>query len=259
LTDVILVTNSVEKFTSIKMAFNLVRRDGMSVHMEAQQKIGVFVIEKNPISRQGTYSAISEQKDIEIVGQAGSNEEALSMAADILPRTVVVHAIPPKGSFGLVHRLSELSPEVSVIVLAEYEDDEELFHAIMAGASAFLTKGSSEKQLFSTIRNAFSGECPLAKSVLSRPGVASRILERFHELSSSAMGLEPLVAPLSSREEEVLKLIADGISTQTISSSLNTGERAIEGNVKSILHKLNVNERTRSAVVALLSYGKGKI
>ncbi len=224
---------------------------------ETQEKIGVFVVEGSPISRLGIYSTISQQKDMEIVGQAGSAEEALSMAGDILPRTVVVHAIPPKGSFGLVYRLSEVSPEVSVIVLTEYEDDEGLFQAIMAGASAFLTKKNSDKQLFSTIRSAFSGERPLTKNVLSRPGVALRILKQFYELSSAATGLEPLVAPLSSKEREVLKLIADGNSTKAIASSLNTSEQAIEGYVTSILHKLNVNERTRRAV-ALLSCGEEK-
>ncbi len=228
------------------------------MNKEAQQKIAVFVVDKNPISRQGACSTISQQQDMEIVGQAGSAEEALSIAGDILPGTVVVHAIPPKGSFGPVSRLREVSPGVSVIVLAEYEDDEEIFHAIVAGASAFLTKGNSDKQLFSTIRSVFSGERPLSKSVLSRPGVALRILEQFRELSSAATGLEPLVAPFSSREKEVLKLIADGNSTRAIASSLNTNEQAIEGYVTSILHKLNVNERTRSAVGALLSFGEGK-
>ena len=93
---------------------------------ESQQKIGVFLIAENRIDRQGAYSMMSKQQDIEVLGQASSVEEVLPIAGDILPRTVVVHSVITEGSLRMVHRLREISPEVSVIVLAEYEDDDNL-------------------------------------------------------------------------------------------------------------------------------------
>lgn len=221
-----------------------------------QQKIGVFLAVDSPITRQGANSMVSRQEDMEVVGQTGNVREALSMMGDILPKTVVVvHTIPPKGSFELVYRLREISPEVSVIVLAEYEDDDGLLQAIMAGASAFLTKESTNGQLLNTVRKVFNGEQPVSQSVLSRPRVASRILERFQELSSMTTGLEPLVAPLSSSESEVLHLIASGNPTEALTHSLNISKDTAQSHVTSILHKLNVNERTRNAVAALSGWG----
>ena len=86
--------------------------------IETQQKIGVFLAVDSPITREGANSMMSRQKDMEVVGQTGSATEALSLVGDILPKTVVVvHTFPPKGSFELVYRLREISPEVSVILL----------------------------------------------------------------------------------------------------------------------------------------------
>ena len=222
---------------------------------ESQQKIGVFLIAENRIDRQGAYSMMSKQQDIEVLGQASSVEEVLPIAGDILPRTVVVHSVITEGSLRMVHRLREISPEVSVIVLAEYEDDDNLPQAIMAGASAFLTKQSTNEQLFSVIKRVFKGERLVSQCILYRPRVAQRILERFHELSSMATGLESLVAPLSASENEMLSRIANGNPIEAITGSLNISKREIERYVTSILRKLDVNERTRNAIVALRGRG----
>ena len=101
-----------------------------------------------------------------------------------------------------------------MILLAEYEDDDGLLQAIMAGAAAFLTKENTNGQLLDTVRRVFNGERPVSRSVINRPRVASHILERFQKLSSMTTGLEPLVAPLSSNENQVLNLIASGNSTE---------------------------------------------
>lgn len=226
------------------------------IDKETKEKIGVFLAVDSPITRQGANSIMSRQEDIEVVGQTGNAQEVLSMVGDILPKTVVVvHTVPPRGSFELVYRLREISPEVSVIVLTEYEDDDGLFQAIMAGASAFLTKEGTNGQLLDTVRSVFNGERPVARNILSRPTVASRILERFRELSSMTTGLEPLVAPLSPNESEVLNLIANGNSIKTVITSLGVDKLTVESYVASILRKLNVNERTRNAVVALCGWG----
>jgi DNA-binding NarL/FixJ family response regulator len=216
-----------------------------------QQKIGVFLVAESPIARLAAHSVVSQQEDIEIVGQAGSTNEAFSVASELPPKAVAVHAIPPKGSFELVYRLREISPEISVIALAEYEDDEGLFQAIRAGAAAFLTKESTNEELLDTIRRVSHGELPVGQSLLNRPGVALRILERFQEPSFMTTGLEPLVAPLSPSENEVLNLIASGNSVEAIASALNISKPMVGNYVTSILHKLDVNERTHQAVLAL--------
>ena len=218
-----------------------------------QQKIGVFLVAESLIARQGAHSMMSQQEDIEVVGEAGGANEVLSVVDDIPPGTVVVQAVPPGGSFELVHRLREISPEISVIVLAEYEDDNGLFQAIVARASAFLTKETTTEQLLFAIRKVANGEQLVGKNILNRPGVALRILERFQQLSSTTKGLEPLVAPLSPTEEEVLHLIASGNSTEAIASYLNINQQRLGGYITSTLHKLDINERTHNAALSLLA------
>jgi len=218
-----------------------------------EQRIGVFLVAESLIARLGALLLLSQQEDIEVVGEAGSIDEAFSITGDITPRTVVLHAIPPKGSLELTLRLREVLPEISVIVLAEYEDDEGLFQAIIASASAFITKDSSKEQLFGTIRRVANGERLISRNVLRRPRVALRILERFQILSSMAKGLEPLVAPLSLNEEEILQRIISGNLAEAIASYLNITETAVGDYITSILYKLDVNERTLNVAESMLT------
>jgi len=134
-----------------------------------QERIGVFLVAESQIARQGAHWIMSQEEDIDVVGQAGSADEAFSVTGNITPKTVVLRAIPPNGNFEVVYRLREISPEVSVIVLAEYEDDEGLFQAIVTGASAFLTKETSNEQLLTTIRRVASGEKLVGHKILVDP------------------------------------------------------------------------------------------
>ena len=218
----------------------------------AQQKIGVFLVAESTIARQGATAIISQQDDMEVIGQAGNTDEAFSLTGNITSKMVVLRALPPKGNYKVVHRLRDISPETSVIVLAEFEDDEGLFQATLAGVSAYLTKGCTNEQLLSTIRRVANGEQLMCRNILNRPRIASQILERFRELSSITKGLEPLVAPLSSIEEEVLRLVATGNSAETVAYELNASQKVVFNHITSILHKLDVNQQTHQAVVSLL-------
>jgi len=221
--------------------------------ISTEQKTGVFLVAESCIARLGALLLISQQEDIEVVGETGSADDAFSITGDITPETVILHAIPPKGSFKLTFRLREVLPEISVIALAEYEDDEGLFQAIITGASAFITKVSTKEKIFETIRRVANGERLISRNVLRRPRVALRILEQFQILSSMAKGFEPLVAPLSFTEEEVLQRIVNGNPTELIANYLNISELAVVDHITSILHKLDFNERTRNTAESLLT------
>lgn len=143
---------------------------------ETKQKIGVFLGIDSPIVRLGARSLVSQQEDMEVVGQTDNANETSTISGYIPPRAVVVQTIIPRGSFEAVYRLREASPEISVIVLAEYEDDEALFQAIMTGASAFITKESTNEQLLDTIRRVFSGERLICQNILSHPSIVMRII-----------------------------------------------------------------------------------
>ena len=214
-------------------------------------RIGVFLAVDGAIARQGANLIISKQADMEVVGQSDS-AGVLSSANDMLPRTVVVlHALPPKTVFELVSRLAEVSPEVSVIVVNEVENDEAVFQAALAGASAFMTKGSSSAQFLDAIRRAHAGGRPIVASLFGRSGVASRVLARFGEVAAMASGLGPLVASLSPTEAELLKRVAGGAPAAQVAAALGVSQAALLDHGLSILRKMKVNEHTRHTVAAL--------
>lgn len=219
---------------------------------KTQQEIGILLVAESPIIRQGADSILSREEGIEITGQAGNADEALSLIGKITSQTVVLQFVPPKGSFKVTYRLRDISPETPVIVMAEFEDDDGLFQAILAGASAYLTKGHTDEQLFSTIRRVSGGDQLIPGKVLNRPRIALRILQRFQELPSETKGIEPLVAPLSSIEEEVLKLLANGNSAETVAYHFNTSQEVIADCITSVLQKINANQCAQNKVVSLI-------
>ena len=254
-TTILLLCNSDAVIMRLKGCFTTSNNEVILVDKEKQEKILVFLIDENRIDRQGLYSILSKQQDIEVIGQASSAEDVLQMADEILPKTVVLHYVPIEGNVRMVRRLREILSEVSVIVLADYENNDNLFQAIMAGASSFLTTQSASEQLVSIIRRVSKGEFPMSEIMLCRPQVAHRFLKRFHELSSMAIGLRPLFATLSPSENEVLTLIANGSKIEAITSSLNVNKQVIERYLTSALRKLDLNERTHITIMALVDRG----
>ena len=222
-----------------------------------ETRIGVFVVAESTILRQGILSLISQNEDMEVVGQAGGKAETFSVAADVAQRTIALVAIDPRGSLDTVYRLKEGSPGVPVVVLAEYHNDDILFQAILAGAAAFVTTRSSGGELVDTIRRVYRREQVAVQNVVDRPHVASQIMEHFQRLLSMTDGLGLLVATLSPAEEQVLRLIADGEPVSAIATSLNTSEQVIRTRIGSVLNKLDVNERT-SKVIQKLRRGFGE-
>jgi len=222
-----------------------------------ETRIGVFVVAESTILRQGILSVISKNDDMEVVGQAGGKGERFSITGDFVPRTVALLAIDPRGSLHMVYELKEVSPDVPTIVMAEYYNDDGLFQAILAGASAFITTRSPSEQVLDTIRRVYHKERMIIQNVLERPQVALRIMEHFQQLSSVKDGLGLLLATLSPMEEHILHLIADGESVGTMATSLNTSKQEINTRVGSVLYKLDVNERT-SKVIRKLRRGFGE-
>ncbi len=225
-------------------------REAMTAATVAE-KVGVVLAIDSPITRRGAFLIISKQEDMEVVGETGEN--TFSLAGHVPPKTVLLRAMPVRGNFGVVNQLREVSPEVSIVALAEYEDDEGLFQAVAAGARAFVTKQITGEQLMDVLRRVYNGECLVCRNILNRRGVASRVLERFRELSLLGEGLQPLLAALSPNEEGVMRLIAEGNSVDEISSSTGLGKQAVFNCVASALNKLEANERTQHTITSLMA------
>jgi DNA-binding NarL/FixJ family response regulator len=130
-------------------------------------------------------------------------------------------------------------------------DDDQLFQAIKSGAIAFLSKDVSADSLLNILRRVGQGEYPINDSLLTRPGAAKKVLELFHDLSLLGTEVNKLITPLSRRETEILKYVAEGFSNKRIGFTLGVGEQTVKNHVTSIMRKLNANDRTHAVVLAM--------
>jgi len=213
-----------------------------------EQKIGVFLVAESPMARRGAHYVISQEGDLEVIGEAGSLDEPFTIVGNMTPRTVLLRAIPPQGSFEMVRRIREVSPELTLIVVAEYEDDAGLWQALAAGASAFLTKETIDEQLRLVIRSVANGERPVVENLLRRPHVASQILERFQERAPITKRPELSVIRPSHSEDAVLRLMAAGSPVEEIAEYLDVSPQVVRSHIRSVLRKLDISERTTATV-----------
>ena len=140
---------------------------------------------------------------------------------------------------------------MAVIILTLHEDDEQLFHAIRVGASAYAIKDIASQDLISLIRRVGRGEYLINENVLSRPFVASKVLDQFRELATMDEAVDAVFSPLTPREVEILDCVARGNSNKEIARLLSISDQTVKNHITSILRKLAVNDRTQAVIYAL--------
>jgi DNA-binding NarL/FixJ family response regulator len=219
------------------------------------EKITVLLIGSETLYREGVRAIVSTEQDLELIDQCEQDEGTFSRFQAASPDVVVfAPKAPIIKSLKLVLQIRRHSPKVPVILLAEAEDEELLFLGVKLGAAAYLTKGTTAGELVGAIRKTFQGEYLINETVMTNPGVASRILRQFQELPGSHLvvrGEEPLLSALSPREVEVLKCIAKGNSNKHVGHVLGITEQTVKNHVSSILRKLVANDRTHAVIIAL--------
>ncbi|MCL6647314.1 MAG: response regulator transcription factor [Chloroflexi bacterium] len=217
------------------------------------ENIRVLLVDAQAIYRQGLRSVISQEPDIEIVGESGDGLEALDLVEHLQPDVVVADVrLPGLEGLELARKVRMATRSIAFILLSGAGDDEEmLFQAIRAGAAAFFSKDAAPSELLRAIRRAAAGEYLINETVLTRPKVASRVLREFRELNLVEKEIEPLLMPLSNREVEILDYIARGNSNKEIARALKISDQTVKNHITSILRKLAVNDRTQAVVFAV--------
>jgi NarL family two-component system response regulator LiaR len=204
--------------------------------------ITVLLVDDHAMVRQGVRAFLVTQGDITVVGEAGSGEEAIKLAAQHIPDVILMDLIMPNmDGVEATRRVKQVSPRSQVVVLTSYHEDEHIFPALKAGALSYILKDVSAEELASAVRKAAAGEAVL------HPRVAARIIKELQGRREEA--LNPFTE-LSERELEVLKLIADGMSNAEMAAKLVLSEKTIKGHVSNILSKLHLADRTQAAVYA---------
>ncbi len=207
------------------------------------EPITVLLVDDHTIVRQGVRGYLETQSDLQVVGEAGSGEEAIRSAAEHAPDVVLMDLLMPGGIDGVeaTRRVKRASPRSQVIVLTSYHQDEHIFPAIRAGALSYLLKDVAPAELAEAVRKAARGEAVLHAQV------AARVVQ---ELQGAPRDAVNPFTELSERELEVLKLIAAGASNESIAEQLVISEKTVKSHVSNILSKLHVADRTQAAVYA---------
>ena len=216
------------------------------------EKIAVMIVDDHPLVLQGLRKVLAGEPDITVVGAATDGEEALETARRLTPDVILLDInLPSMNGMQVARQLKADLPNVAVIMLTAYHDENQVFHAVRAGASAYYPKDVTVDKLLGAIRQVSQGMYVIEENVLSKPQLAEWITERFEEIGAFWEGAEDMFMPLSDREMEILALITRGMSNKQVAVELGISHQTVKNHMTSILRKLAVNDRTQAAVYAL--------
>jgi len=217
------------------------------------QKITVMIVDDHPVFRQGLRRVLESEDDLDVIAEVADGIEALQLAQQMVPNVMLLDInLPGMNGLQIARALKDLLLDISIIMLTAYHDDEQVFHAIRAGASAYFPKDVSPRRLIEAVRLVHQGSYVVEDRVLEKPEVGTWLLDQFKQADSEVMDIDgSLLVSLSPREMEILQFIARGKSNKEIARELSISRQTVKNHMTSILRKLAVNDRTQAAIYAL--------
>jgi DNA-binding NarL/FixJ family response regulator len=210
----------------------------------APEQLRVVLVDDHPVYREGLARLLS-QSGVEVVAQAGNGPDALSIVEEAAPDVVVMDLnMPGMSGVDVTRKLVERNPASRVLVVSVSAQEEDVTEAILAGASGYVLKDGPVEEVVAGIQAAANGE-----SLIS-PRIATMLLRKMRLDGPSEMD-PPATTPLSERELQVLRLVAEGKGNQEISEALYIGQSTVRNHISSILMKLQVENRVQAAVRAV--------
>ena len=212
----------------------------------ARDKIQVLIVDDHPVFRDGLQQCLESRTELRVVAAVGGGEE-MWRAIRLLgcPQIVLMDIeMPGQDGIALTQALREKYPEARVLMLTAFSDSDRVFAALKAGAVGYLLKNASPNEICAAVERAAAGDPMLSGEI------AGRVLREFERERQEERYREQL-AGLTTREEEILKLLATGESNREIGKRLFISEQTVKNHVASIFRKLQVNDRTKAALLAV--------
>lgn len=207
--------------------------------------IRVLIADDHAVVRQGLCQICDAEPDIQVVGQAADGQVACHLAAQLQPDVVVIDInMPVLDGVQATRRLLTDVPTTGVIILTMHRQDQYVFEAIKAGARAYVLKDADSEELLRAIRAVALGEAVL------NPSIALRMMEEFRRQQHDLVGADG-VTQLTEREQDILRLVAQGMDNNEISERLGLSEKTVRNRMTVIFEKLHVNNRVQAALYAL--------
>jgi DNA-binding NarL/FixJ family response regulator len=216
------------------------------------EPIRVMLVEDHPLFRQGLRRIIDDTPDVQIIAEVGDGGEVLDQVRELMPDAIVMDVnIPTKNGLIVAREVKDAFNNIQIIILTAYSDEEQMFHAIRAGASAYYAKDIPPDELIQGIREVHRGNYVIGGEKMSEQKMAAWLLKQFEQLAVPGDDNEDLFIPLSPREMEILVFITKGYSNKEVAYHLGISRQTVKNHMTSILRKLAVNDRTQAAVYAL--------
>ncbi|MEW6179634.1 MAG: response regulator transcription factor [Chloroflexota bacterium] len=210
------------------------------------QKIKILLVDDQALFREGLRTLLDLQPDFEVVGEASQGEEALRMAVNLSPHVILMDLrMPVMDGVTATRRIKETLPQCKVIVLTTFDDDEDVFEGLRAGAVGYLLKDVSSEKLYEAIRSAARGEYFLL------PSITAKVMAEFARMARPPKSfVDEGGVKLSARELEVLRLVAQGASNKEIAETLVIAEGTVKNHLTNILSKLEARDRMQAVIRA---------
>jgi DNA-binding NarL/FixJ family response regulator len=204
--------------------------------------IRALIVDDHPVTREGLRTALAlSDEAVAVVGEAGSGEEAVERARELVPDVVFMDVrMPGMDGIEATRRIREASPDTKIILITIDESRGAISDAIQAGVSGYLLKDASPDALVDAARNAVEGNAVI------HPQLTKTFIEE-----AQAAGDEPRPAPLSKREREILQKVADGATTRQVATELGISPHTVKTHLERIFEKLGANDRAQAVAIAI--------
>ncbi|EGK07738.1 response regulator [Kroppenstedtia eburnea] len=207
--------------------------------------IRILLVDDHPMVLKGLSLFLGTREEMEIVGEANNGAEALEKVKQLRPDVVLMDLMMPvMDGVEATRRIKEIHPDVKVVVLTSFSDQDHVLPAIRAGAEGYQLKEIEAEELVATIRAAHQGKTQL------HPQAAGHLVQQFTSESTGFREQDGLEV-LTPREQEVLRLITEGMSNKEIAANLVIAEKTVKTHVSGILNKLDLQDRTQAAIHAM--------
>lgn len=205
-------------------------------------KIRVLIVDDQNIVREGVAAILACQSDMEVVGQAKDGVEAIEMLKTVTPDVILLDLVMPrKDGFETIPDIKKIMPEAHILILTSFAENERVYQAIKLGAEGYMLKDATYTQLLQGIRDVADGEASIY------PSIAMRVIREIKNPTELMFTTDPLTP----REMDTLRNIANGLSNQEIAEKLYVQERTVAKYVSNILTKLQLANRTQAALYAM--------
>ena len=212
--------------------------------------IRVAIVDDHFFFRQGVRDVLNVEPDITVVAECEDGQGALEVLRSVHPDVVLMDVnLPNVNGLQITERLKSACPDINVIILTAYDDEEQIYRAIRIGASAYFAKDVAPTQLLDTVRTVAEGYYVIANKRLTPEQAEQWLLELYRRYGISPE--DTTLSPLTNRQMEILQLIIEGLSNKQIAMRLGISQQTVKNHVTSILAKLNRSDRTQAAIYAL--------